>query len=164
MTDRLLALIGAWLSVAAGCSMGSKSCNEAGCLDQATISIHTADWNTPPFKVELDVDGRPVSCPVLAPEKLSGTCGDAIRIERREQSDCREVRTAAAVSEACTRNGRFALVATLPGTPARIGVTVKSGETVVGQRTFEMSYTEWRPNGPDCDPLCRQSSQTWELP
>ncbi len=74
------------------------------------------------------------------------------------------MRSAEAVSQSCKPNGRLEQVIMIFGTPQRIVVTVMPEGGVPQQRSFEFSYTLHRPNGEDCAPVCRQHSETWELP
>jgi hypothetical protein len=153
--------------VGVGCiDVGSKGCTEAACADGATITIQREDGNTQPLAVELDVDGRRITCPAPAPRSAaSGACDDArVRVEHRELFDCLETRSATAVSESCKPNGRLAQVISISGTPQQIAVTLMQGVLVVNQRSFALNYLTVRPNGEGCEPVCRQGSEMWVLP
>ena len=64
----------------------------------------------------------------------------------------------------CVPTGTFEEVVTITGTPAAIRVTARMADTTVGERTFEPQYKTSQPNGPDCEPTCRQWSDVWDLP
>jgi hypothetical protein len=151
------------LASSLGCS---KICTLVGCSDSATIVIRRADDTTPSLALELEIDGRRVLCaaPVL------GTTGDracddaSVSVGQRERRDCTETRTPAAASVSCTPNGRFEQVIQFVGTPQRVVVIATRDGALAGQRTFAPSYRALRPNGEDCEPVCRQWSETWVLP
>ena len=138
------------LLVASGVAcLETKLCLEdRGCADQASIIVRRADGATPPMGVVMDVDGRRVTCQV-PPRGAGGVICD----DNRVQVQHREV-----------TGGRFEQVINFPGTPKRIAVTLMADNTVVAQRTFELVYMEIRPNGEHCEPVCKQRSETWELP
>jgi hypothetical protein len=150
------------LTAAPGCVRG-KTCSLIGCVDQASVAIHRADWMMLSLAVELDIDGRKVVCAAPDPQQTGVACDSNVRIEVRQLTDCHDTSTPTAKSQTCTPNGRFEDVITIPGTPALVSVTLKSGGVIVGQRDFQPAYTSARPNGPGCDPVCRQSTQTWEV-
>jgi hypothetical protein len=149
-------------AVSPGC-VRSHACTTIGCANQATIAIHRPDWATLALAVELDIDGRKVLCAAPGPQQGGAPCDSNVSLETRQLSDCHDTSTDGAISQTCTPNGRFEEVITIRGTPDLVAVTLKSAGAVVGQRTFQLAYTSSRPNGPDCDPLCRQSTQTWEI-
>ena len=60
--------------------------------------------------------------------------------------------------------GRFELFVSVAGTPQVPRVSVASAGAPVADRTFTPQYTVSRPNGPDCEPECRQWTGTWTLP
>jgi hypothetical protein len=55
-------------------------------------------------------------------------------------------------------------VITIVGTPKRVVATLTADGAVAGQRNFDMTYMAVYPNGPDCDPGCKQRSEVWDLP
>jgi hypothetical protein len=48
--------------------------------------------------------------------------------------------------------------------PAQVRVAVRRGGVEVGAQELTPQYREARPNGPDCEPTCRQASATLTLP
>jgi hypothetical protein len=152
------------LGAVAGCVQRGGACSLIGCTDQVSLAIHRADWSRLSLGGVLDIGGRKVTCPALNPPQTRGSCDTDVTIEVRELADCREAASGGAVSQTCTPNGRFELVVTIRGTPPRVVVTLTSGATMVAQRSFELAFTSSRPNGPGCEPVCRQSSERWELP
>jgi hypothetical protein len=150
------------LALSPGC-VQSEACTGIWCSDQASVAIHRADWMMVSLAAEVEIDGRKVVCPVPDPQQIGGPCDKDVSIAVRQLVDCHETSSGSSRTQTCNPNGRFEQVITIRGTPAQVGVTLKSGAAVVGQRTFQLTYTSSRPNGPGCDPLCKQSGQTWEL-
>lgn len=153
------------IHTSAGCIEG-KACTEIGCRDQASIRMHRPDWTTPPRAVELEIDGRRVTCPAPMARSPGGQpCNDPqVRVEHRELVDCTETRTETAVSQSCVPNGRLEQIITVADTPRRLVVTLVADDAVVAQRSFDLSYMTVQPNGEGCEPVCRQRAETWELP
>lgn len=148
-----------------GCieALDGKVCTERGCGNGASITLRRSDWTTPPLALELEVDGRRVSCPA-PPARNSGgqPCSEAgIHVAHVELADCVETRT---VSYACTPNGKLTQVIRFVGTPQRIVVTVKTGAESPPERAFDIAYQSVRPNGEGCEPVCLQAAEMWELP
>ncbi|MEA2697897.1 MAG: hypothetical protein QOI66_2168 [Myxococcales bacterium] len=151
--------------ISAAC-IGTKICSEVGCRDQASITVHRADWMTLPLALTLEIDGRTVKCAAPPASPASGTpCDDLqVSVAHRELTTCTETRTANAVSLHCEPNGRLVEVITFAGTPQRIVATVKADGADVGPKTFDVTYATVRPNGDGCEPVCRQYAGEWELP
>ena len=53
---------------------------------------------------------------------------------------------------------------TVAGTPAHVTVTQWAGNTMVFQQTATPAYQINYPNGPECNPGCRQATATWTIP
>lgn len=158
-------LVLAGSALATTCGTEQKTCPTIGCQDQVAVKIHNADFSTPPFAVEVQLGSAVVLCPPLELSRSNfAVCGPGVTITRQEQTTCQESSNDAGVSINCTGSGRFQLVLTVSGIPARFGATVKSGEVLLGQRTFEPVYDRVQPNGEGCGPICRQASETWALP
>jgi hypothetical protein len=124
------------------------------------------DGATPVFGLVLDIDGTLVRC--VAPIRgnpASGLCNDAkVEVSHRELGDCEEMRSGNAVGISCTPNGKFEQRIQIRATPKRVVLQLLDDATIVAERTFDLAYTLNFPNGPDCDPGCRQSSNEWILP
>ena len=146
MLNRLLVL---FLVPASLACFEEKICTLRGCQDQASITLRRPDGKTPPLSVELDLDGRRVTCPAPMARTAGGqACDDVnVQVEHRELSD-----------------GKLEQEITIVGTPKRVGATLTADGAVAGQRNFDMTYMTVYPNGPDCDPGCKQRSELWELP
>jgi hypothetical protein len=136
-----------------------KVCTLVGCGDSATLSLRRADGARPDFALELEIDGRRVTC-----ASAEQTCDMGVTTTVRPLADCHEERGADFRRLVCTPNGRFEQVISLGGTPARVSVTVKSPNGATAQQTFALVYQTTQPNGPGCEPICKQASESWEIP
>lgn len=155
------------VALAASCGIvDGHACTEAACLDGAGIQLRTTDGTRRSYEVTLLVDDREVTCatPELAGSTNFSTlpCSDPqVSIDHGPLVDCTETRTADAVSQSCTPNGKFAQNINLPGTPARVVVTLVEASGATFEQTFDLQYVTSHPNGPDCPPTCRQADAEW---
>ena len=155
-------LAAAILAAAAGCER-VHGCTLIGCQDQASLSLRRADGAPPNLAVSLDLDGRMVDC--AAPQGTAGAaCDSGVQVWSRELQACTEGMQGGARTLICVPTGKFEQVITVSGTPTVIRATARSADAVIEERTFEPQYKTNRPNGPDCEPVCRQSSDIWTLP
>ncbi|MES1172644.1 MAG: hypothetical protein ABUL77_05365 [Bacteroidota bacterium] len=148
---------------APGCFTKSGACTLIGCTDQATIGIQKENGGPVTVALALDIDGRAVTCPAPA---LNGfaSCDTQVTVASREVQTCVEETTATAKVLRCSGSGRFEQVVTINGTPKVVRITASDAGGVVGERSFQPLYATLRPNGPDCDPVCRQWGADWVLP
>lgn len=160
--------VGGWVAVVAlvaavaGCER-SHACTEIGCLDQASITVRRVDGALPAVGVSLDVDGRMVEC--AAPRAGgSAACDTDVTISARERVSCTEESDGQRRTLTCVPTGTFEQVVSVRGTPASIRAVVRNAGEVVDERTFAPQYRPVQPNGPDCEPVCRQWSEEWTLP
>lgn len=132
------------------------SCTLIGCMDGASITIHRADGNTTPLTVDLEIDGDMVTCVNLIPQNSIQQCDDdRVSVTYLAKADC----------SGCEPNGTFLFYIAMTATPTRIAATASENGVVVGQQTFNPTYTVSYPNGELCDETgCRRWSGTWELP
>lgn len=158
-------------SCAAATSCGiidSQSCTEIGCRDGASIQLLTADGSQRSYVVTLLVDGKEVTCTTPS---VSGPTGSAsepcsssdVTIDHEPLTDCTETRTADAISQSCTPNGKFAQTIHIQGTPSRVVVSLTEPMDAFHERTFELLYETSTPNGPECGPVCHQANVAWQV-
>lgn len=141
----------------------SQACTLIGCQDQASINIRKVNGLAPEATLSLELDGRLVECPAPAAGS-SATCDADVTVEARERVSCTEEARDGARVLTCVPTGAFEEVVTIRGTPAAVRVTARSADGFVAERTFQPTYQTSRPNGPDCEPACRQWSEIWTLP
>jgi len=162
----LAALIVLW----AGCDADllGRSCTEIGCVDQLSLTFRAPDnrWREGAYRIELELEGEALQCAFSVPAALPAQLGSVGQVECGRGASayfsaetlCTETRTRDAVSHSCTpRAGEWTLQLSRSGTPARLEVRVTRDEQEVASLSETVKYRENRPNGPDCEPLCRQA-------
>jgi hypothetical protein len=132
---------------AQGCS--GKACTLIGCASSLEVDFSGAKGMPGRYQIEVVADGAPSSCQITLP----WTCAT--------QPEC----SAAELPWRLTLSG-CALGAdqeTLDGiffsnqVPTSLEFVVRRDDAVVGGGSAQPVYKESRPNGPDCEPLCRQA-------
>lgn len=154
----------------AGCDTDvflGRACTEIGCSDSLTLGFNTADghWPDGDYRIEFDFAGDERRCSFSLPEALPaqvGSVGEVCDSSQRghfsAKTTCMETRTKDAVTQSCTPlPGQWTLALHREGTPKTVSVRVTRDEQEVASVSQTVSYRENRPNGPDCDPLCRQA-------
>ena len=136
----------------------SKMCTEIGCADGLTITMAKGSpWEPGAYTFAFELDGAPVTCTGALPLKAcesgpSLTCDPSGRVQIAEsgcalppeQHGFSDIRVPTAVT-------------TLKLSIARDGQPPRSFE-------FAPKFVETRPNGPDCEPVCRQAAERVDLP
>jgi hypothetical protein len=135
-------------SVIVGQACSSKECTLIGCADSLQVWFTGATDKPGLYQIEVVADGVPASCQLALPH----TCGT--------QPSC----------AGGPPNWRLSISACGPGqpqsidgfifykdAPASFHFVVRRDDVVVGGGSAQPIYTESRPNGPDCDPVCRQA-------
>ena len=85
-------------------------------------------------------------------------CGIGSMALLQQDAECTEMRSGDAVSQSCTPlEGRFALSLSIQGTPAAFDLELRRDGQVLVDERIDLEYESSRPNGPDCEPLCRQA-------
>ena len=164
---RLLALLS--ILALAGCETNvlGHGCTEIGCGDALSLSFETADghWPDGDYRVELEFAGESEVCTFKLPDALptetagaAQVCEPSPRGFFSPKSTCTETRTKDAVSESCTPlPDQWTLALYRDGTPETVSVRVTRDDQEVASLSQTVDYRENRPNGPDCEPVCRQS-------
>jgi hypothetical protein len=138
---------------AAGCS--TKVCTDIGCLNGFTATAQRADGSfaSGTHRVEILADGVTWMCTFTFPlETLPGggtatpTCPQGLYINVVETSP-----------------GHFVEGITLANTPAQVHVWQYVDDAPILDAAAAPTYTESRPNGPECEPVCRQASASWTM-
>lgn len=151
-------------------------CTEIGCSDNAHIEAAFSDhaWPAGAYRLELQVNELTRVCTFNFPA-LHPTQGEIVRVlcepadpqfsvSMEQGFICHETRTADAVSQSCDRiDGQYSLQIEIIGTPRSVQLRLERDAVLVSQHDLTLSYVASRPNGPDCEPLCRQSSFKLQL-
>jgi hypothetical protein len=161
---------------AQACDMPHE-CTAIGCIDSASFEIKTADgtWPDGAYALEVIADGITHACSMTLPDDLPGS-GTASSIPCDPPVGYMGVSLTA--DTACTEHGdedsgsvtctpipdHYTLRGSVPGTPSTLGIRVTRDGGLLLEQTLPLHYTETQPNGPDCEPVCRQSSVDLVLP
>jgi len=167
------------LLLLAGCSDGfpldGHACTEIGCADGAQLEIRAPDnsWPAGSYRLELTFDAVSHVCEVRLPRDLPASvgstsplaCSSGLQVAFRPEVTCTEQRTRDAVSQSCTPiAGHWLLGGSVAGTPSSLHARLERDGLQLLDQTQTLRYEESRPNGADCEPVCRQSSVVLELP
>lgn len=127
-----------------------QACTEIGCLDGLTLDVASDHrWPAGKYSFNFRLDGRAVNCTGALPLKPCGepgiVCdGPGVMIT---ESGC-------ALPAAAHGFGPVML----PGGPQKLQVAVSHNGRLLTEKSLTPQYRESRPNGPQCEPLCRQAS------
>jgi len=161
----------------AACEGGpfGRACTEIGCVDGVDLTLLAPGNTWPPgrYHFQIGFAGTRHDCLATLPEDLPQSPNElkALRCEPvlegsfRAKVTCREQRTADAVSESCTPvAGQWLLHVSAQGIPESLQLRIERDDRVLLERTQKLDYEQSRPNGPGCEPLCRQSDVVVTLP
>lgn len=112
-----------------------------------------------------------ISCDDMATVRLAGLEIDQVYEVTVETADQRRdctIRTTDELRITCDGNTFYGSLADdariqLDGTPERVAVTVRQGDTVLAEHELTPTYEEVAPNGPFCTPVCQQAELVIEL-
>lgn len=175
---RLLAFISAVLGLSfVGCGgnpFAPKACTLIGCGDQFTATVSAASGALPTgtHTVDVTADGAMLSCTFVFPlETLpsGGTigvqCQNGLRVDVVSATICTTTQSDAALMQRCDPvPGQLKEHITVSGTPASIRVEQSVGGTVILDESAMPTYQSSQPNGPGCEPICRQAGAEWTIP
>ncbi|MFO0609680.1 MAG: hypothetical protein U0324_41365 [Polyangiales bacterium] len=129
-------LLAAALAAAAACS--SEPCTLVGCADALRVNFGAAAL-APPYSVTIVADGEPLMFEC-------GAGGGLLSPDPGGRAEC------------------GATGFSFPRAPRNVMITVRAfGDGGLGSArtlTATPSYSESRPNGPSCDPVCRAGAVT----
>lgn len=158
--------------LASGCQVFERSCTEIGCGDQASLTLATADrkWPAGAYRFRYTLPDAVITCEVSVPEQLPARTSISARcssgsMHLAPHAVCVESRTADAVTQSCSpADGELIGSVSFDGTPSNVGIQVERHGVVILDKEERFAYASLRPNGPDCEPLCRQASVSVLVP
>jgi hypothetical protein len=149
----------------------STVCTEIGCRDQFQASVTSASGGVPSgtHVLEVTADGTKTTCTFTVPLAmtaaggvLSPQCPTPLTVNIVQAQTCTTTETPTVKTQNCAPvPGQFSEQLSLDGAPVDVHVRLTVDGTVVVEQTTRPSYVAMRPNGPGCDPLCHQASETW---
>jgi hypothetical protein len=170
-------LIAALCLFLGGCGWGpfaSKSCGLVACSDQfeATVIASSTELPAGAHTLTVTTEAGTLSCSFVVPfETLPGggtavpQCESQLSVFVGLNTVCTETVTAEARILRCDPiPGQLKESISILGTPTSVSVQQSVGGTMILDRSVTPTYKENRPNGPECDPLCRQARVEWTIP
>jgi hypothetical protein len=150
-----------------------RSCTEMGCSDGAWVTLAPEGaLATGAYEMTIVTPEQTHVCDFKIPEDLpprgsitSITCQPTLDLGLQQKAECTETRTGDSVSQSCTPiPDRYTLTLNLPGTPQSVSIEVLRDGAELLDVTRSLSYVSARPNGPGCEPVCRQANIDLTLP
>ncbi len=145
----------------------SHSCTEIGCANGVGLSILPAggSWPAGAYQLDLGLDDLAGTCDFSVPEDLpaggsatSFTCIEGVTIMLQQVFVCRSISEGGAVSQSCEPVAdQYELTLSAFGEPTTLTLVLSRDAEELLSENRALTYTESRPNGPDCEPLCRQA-------
>lgn len=149
------------------------ACTQIGCIDGLFVELKSpnAAWAAGSYTLDLKLGEQVHACPFVLPRDLpqpghvgqvectpaTGAAGEPVQAMINQEAVCTEQVTENAVSSTCEPvPDRYAIQLSIPGTPSSVTLDLKRDGVSLIARTYEPKYEESRPNGPQCEPLCRQ--------
>ena len=159
------------------CSALGHGCTAIGCADGASLTFRSADgtWPDGSYVLMVTKAGTAHACALELPRDLPERgfvaevpCDPPLDFPGatlHQDSTCSERRTEDAIRQSCTPiPGQYTLDVGVSDTPAELRVSVTRDESVLLEQSVTLSYTESRPNGEGCEPVCRRASAELVLP
>jgi hypothetical protein len=119
------------------------ACGDVGCVNALVIEIEGVAFESGPYTLELDGDGRQARCSFTLPTRseLDETCDGELHVSLQPQERGMETVGVTAVL--------------LSSSPSQVRVTIARGGTHVAELTSRPDYAVLHPNGAGCTPTCR---------
>jgi len=161
-----------------GCT--TESCTDIGCQNQASFTVRAPDdtWQAGDYTLGVSFDGgTTITChfgmpPEAAPVSLTPlSCAPAsapglVQVYLQPVTTCTTTDNGHDSSQSCTPvAGRFYLSVTTTAMPVSAGVTLALGDADPHfTETKSFAYSVTQPNGPSCEPTCRQGVAEFRVP
>jgi hypothetical protein len=155
MLDRCFMLCALVALSALGCASTESFCTLVGCSDSLTIEVvlGPATQRGGGWIVETTLDGRTTSCTIDVTTDSSDLIVDTT-------TDCPSL----TIFEGDTSQDLVVAFAFEGSAPASASIKLTRDGTEVLSDTVSPSYVVSQPNGPDCEPTCRQATERLSLP
>jgi hypothetical protein len=121
-----------------------------GCADSLEVKFTGATTKPGRYQVEVVADGVPTTCQMTLPQSCGAPpfCFGGSAMWRFVTAGC-----AAGQGPQSIEGFTFYTAG-----PASLDFIVRRDDVVVGGGSAQPVYKESRPNGPECDPVCRQAA------
>jgi hypothetical protein len=130
-----------------GCA--SKECTLIGCVSHFEVAFTGATSQPGNYRVDVVADGVPSTCEVTLPSMCDTepTCSASNLPWKMTWSGCTPGTDRRSLDGMMFRDHL----------PLTIEVMVRRDGIAVGEGSVSPQYSESRPNGSDCDPVCRSA-------
>jgi len=149
-----------------------KACTEIGCVDGFTATVQRADGTFPSgtHRIEALVDGVTLKCTFTFPLATQNgataqpTCDAGLDVIVVPAQICIDTHSGQSSGVSCSPiAGQFSEIVTLAGAPGQVHVWQYVDDAAILDGAVAPQYAAVRPNGPDCEPVCRQAAVAWTL-
>lgn len=144
-----------------GGSFGGTGCTDIGCQDGFILMLSPSDrWPAGAYEFVLETEAGKTTCTGSIPLPPCGQSGlSCVTTPDRGDKNPRIAISGCALDGASQSFPQI----DFPDGPAQVNVRIsKDGTTLVNQ-AFTPQYTTSSPNGPQCGPVCRQSSSSMNV-
>jgi len=159
------------LSLCADACVEAHGCTEIGCVDSAgfTLRVPGDEWEAGTYDLAIEFDETAHSCSFTMPDAIDSESGQgvAIPVACTPQLDawlnavtmCTTHSDGSSSSQTCTPiPGRYYLSVRTSTLAASLTVSVTLDGADYFSETHALTYTASQPNGPDCEPICRNAT------
>jgi hypothetical protein len=160
----------------------SVTCTKMACTDQLSVELRNTGevWAAGEYLLTVNLNLQGIACPFALPKDLPEQGGitsvacvapdgkaptEPVQVMITQQSECRELAPVDGIGQRCDPiPERYAIQISIPGTPGSVGVDLQRDGVPVFQKSYDPpTYEETRPNGPLCEPVCRQANEVETL-
>jgi hypothetical protein len=135
-------------------AQAQRPCTEIGCMNGLTIDVPLDyRWQPGAYVFDFNLDGKAVRCtgslPLKSCDQRSLTCtAEGVMIM---ESGC-----------ALPDGHGFGMI-TIDSSPASASVRITHNGQTIAQSSWKPAYQITQPNGPRCEPTCRQATVSLTL-
>lgn len=139
-----------------GACGAEHDCTLIWCADGFSLRTEPSEaWPPGAYRFVIEADGETVTCTGSLPLPPCGT--RAITCDRDDVVEIDESGCALPASQQAFSGLNF------PGNPETVTIELQRDGSTLTRRTFTPAYQTTQPNGPGCEPICTQASDTFAL-
>lgn len=136
---------------------GNQACTEIGCQNGLHLTWPQGSWKSGTYSVEVTLDGTKVTCEGRLP---LAACDSGPTFKCSPGASVRVGESGCALPAA--QHGLSGI--DIESSPAQVKIAVRRDGVEVSAQDLTPTYTDSRPNGPQCEPVCHQASAALVLP
>lgn len=131
-----------------------RGCSAVGCVDGLALSLSPSQgWAQGSYRFVIEADGKTETCVGALPLPACSQ-GRALKCTGPELARIGESGCALGAAE----HGFSSI--DLPTAPKQVTIHIEREGNPIGGATLTPSYQTSQPNGPGCEPICRQANAT----